>query len=124
MRRMSFALTTEQMRARRKWVTRRLGWAKLQPGTELLAVTKVMGLRKGEVPEVLGVIRVVSVRRERFDQILVDGYGQEEMLLEGFPGRDPQDFLFWFLAREPSIDPDSAITRIQFEHVDVPAGRV
>lgn len=119
---MSFALTTAQMRARQKTVTRRLGWKDLQPGTELLAVTKAMGLRKGQRAEVLGVIRVVDVRRERLDELLRPGpYGEAEMAAEGFPGMDPQTFMLRFFVEH--IDPSDLVTRIQFVHVDaVPGG--
>lgn len=85
MRRMSFSLTTEQMRARTKRVTRRLGWLTLKPGTELLAVEKAMGLRKGEHAVPIGRIRVVSVRRERLDELVNRArpdYGDAEMVLE------------------------------------------
>lgn len=47
MRMMSFALTTPQMLARAKTVTRRVGWATLQPGTVLQAVEKSQGLGRG-----------------------------------------------------------------------------
>ena len=125
MRRISFAFTTAQVRARLKTVTRRLGWATLQPGTELLAVSKGMGLKKGEQAEVLGVIRVVSVRRERLDDLVDPArptYGEEEMAREGFPGMDPQDFMLKFFLEHQ--DPSEPVTRIEFEYVDVPARRL
>lgn len=117
MRRMSFAFTTAQVRARQKTVTRRLGWATLKPGTELLAVSKGMGLKKGERPEVLGTIRVLDVRRERLDEIVNPArgvYGHTEMVREGFPGLDPQDFMLRYFGK---IDPYDLITRIEFEHL-------
>ncbi len=45
---MSFRLTAEQMRARTKTVTRRLGWSSLKPGDIVQPVEKAQGLRKGE----------------------------------------------------------------------------
>lgn len=114
---MSFAHTTAQMRAREKTVTRRIGWQDLRPGTMLLAVEKVMGLRKGQRQEVLGTIRVVSVRQETLGELLrADNYGVEEMALEGFPGRSPQDFVSWLIGCTPGLLPESVITRIEFEH--------
>jgi hypothetical protein len=117
-RNMSFSLTTAQMRARTKDVTRRLGWKNLEPGTDLLAVVKAMGLRKGEQVEPIGRIRVVSVRRERLDELVNPArgsYGADEMRREGFPGMDPQDFMLRFFLEE--IDPDDLVTRIEFQHL-------
>ena len=64
MKSMSFMLTRQAVIDRTKTVTRRLGWDNLKPGDRLYAVTKAMGLKKGEKQERLGVIEVVSVRRE------------------------------------------------------------
>src|SRR5688500_13795271 len=76
---MSFSLTTRQMRARAKTVTRRVGWLKLRPGAELLAVEKAMGLKKGEKVVPIGRIRVLDVRRERLDELVRDDhYGFKE----------------------------------------------
>jgi len=68
MRLMSFAATVPQMRARTKTVTRRLGWTTLKAGDQLLACAKTRGV-KVEDREELGVIEVVSVRREPLDVI-------------------------------------------------------
>lgn len=123
MRRMSFALTTEQMRAHSKFVTRRLGWRDLKVDTELLAVDRVMGFKPGQKAVPLAMIKVLDVRRERLDEIVRPGpYGAEEMRLEGFPGRDPQDFLHWLCARERELLPDSLITRIHFGFLTAPSG--
>ena len=84
MRRISFALTTPQFKARTKTVTRRLGWRDLQPGDELMAVEKCMGIKKGEKQKELGVIRVVSIRLERLDRMLEPEYGFVETKAEGF----------------------------------------
>ena len=117
MRMMSFSLTTRQMRAREKDVTRRVGWKSLKPGTELLAVEKAMGLKKGEKVKPIGKIRVLDVRRERLDELVNPArgvYGQTEMVREGFPGLDPQSFMLQYL---PDIDPNELITRGEFEHL-------
>lgn len=121
---MSFALTAAQVRAQQKSVTRRFAWWDLQPGERLLAVEKGQGLKRGERVVVICPIRVIAVRRERLDEIVRKGpYGPEEMALEGFPGLDPQDFLFAFCARPPYPDPDAIVNRIQFDY-DVPPGWV
>lgn len=118
MRNISFAMTTAQVRARLKDVTRRTGWIGLQPGTLLRAVEKSQGLGRWQKVKPICVIRVVAVRRERLDD-LVDKdrpwYGAEEMGREGFAGLDPQDFMLRYF---PQIDPDQLVTRIVFEYVD------
>lgn len=116
MRQMSFALTTRQIRERIKFVTRRIGWADLKPGTELQAIEKGQGLGKGGKVVKLCVIRVVDVRRERLDELVNPerpGYGESEMILEGLAGEAPQDFILRFVDK---IDPDQLITRVQFEY--------
>jgi hypothetical protein len=113
----SFYLTRAQVLAQTKFVTRRVGWADLKPGTVLQGVEKGQGLKKGEKVVPLCQIRVLDVRRERLDEIVRPGtYGAEEMILEGFPGMDPQDFLFKFVASH-DCDPDSVITRIRFDYL-------
>jgi hypothetical protein len=73
MRRMSFALTTEQILNRSKTVTRRFGWDFLKPGDQVQPIRRGMGLKKGEKQELLGCpIEVVSIRKERIDAILSD----------------------------------------------------
>ena len=120
---MSFSLTTDQVLERRKWVTRRVGWWSLLQGTELRAVQKAMGLRKGERVRELAIIRVVDVRVERLDELVRPGaYGAREMILEGFPGMDPQDFLN--LASFEDHDPSVVVNRIQFEYVGQPWWRL
>lgn len=120
MRHMSFQLTTEQMRARTKTVTRRLGWCDLQPGTVLQAVEKCQGLRKGQRVSKLGVIRVVSVRRERLTDLLHrHDYAAAEMKLEGFAGMEGRAFVEMF-CRANDCFITEYVNRIEFEHVPVP----
>ncbi len=63
MLRMSFFLTTAQVLARLKWVTRRPK-CRLKAGDRFLAVERLQGLKKGEKQKVLALCEVVSVRRE------------------------------------------------------------
>lgn len=115
MRHISFALTTEQVRRGEKTVTRRTGWETLAPGTLLLAVEKGQGLKRGEKVKPIRVIRVKAVRRERLDALTAGyHYGRQEMIKEGFPGRDPQDFVESFADGEEYA---MLITRIEFEYV-------
>lgn len=111
---MSFALTTPQMLARTKTVTRRLGWRDLQPGTLLQAVEKSQGLKKGEKVRKLGVIRVVSVTREPLS--CMDEGRPLECAREGFPDMRPAAFCRMFCAHNGG-DLTQDVTRIEFEHV-------
>lgn len=114
---MSFSLTTEAVRRHEKTVTRRLGWWGLQPGTLLQAVEKAQGLKKGEHVKPLGVIRVVSVRREELQAICAQS---GETAREGFPELDGIGFRNMFMRANacPSWQP---VNRIEFEYVDRPA---
>ena len=140
MRLMSFALTTAQLLDGTKTVTRRVGWAGLRPGDRLLAVRKAMGLRKGESPEVLAEVEVVTVRRERLDAIT-----PADCAAEGFPDKTPEEFVAMFCAHMSIVDraadtgyyapsgryvpdrrkvrPDDWVTRIEFRVVRLLAER-
>src|SRR5689334_9750364 len=114
MRNMSFSHTIEQMLDRSKSVTRRIGWVNVNPGDMLQAVEKGQGLKRGERVRKLGVIRVLSMRRESLGELLRPGmYGFQEMAKEGFPELSVGEFI----ARFFSNDPATLITRIEFEHV-------
>jgi len=116
MRLMSFSMTTAQVYAREKDVTRRDGWFKLQPGTLLCGVEKGMGLKLGEKVVRICVIRVKSNTPERLDRLLDPAYGPEEMRREGFPGLDPAEFVRRFNAR--GIPNHGLVSRIEFEYQD------
>lgn len=140
MRNMSFALTTPQVLARTKTVTRRVGWEFLKAGDLIRAVEKSQGLKKGEKIRELAVIRVVDVRRERLDRMTTDFvYGSDECIAEGFAywAFEPDKFVQMFC--ETHVIPDKRlgppkgrryrppfpmlpmdeVTRIQFEYVDL-----
>lgn len=119
MRNISFALTTDQIRAGTKTVTRRMGWLALQPGTLLQPVRKGMGLKPGEKIERLrGPVRVTSVRREPLNDLLTrPEYGQRECLLEGLPQYTPASFVDFFCRSHTGCTPDSVVTRIEFEYL-------
>lgn len=108
---MSFALTERQLLDGSKTVTRRLGWRGLKGGDEVLAVRKCMGLAKGERQQVLGRIRVKSVRAERLDEITLD-----EVEREGFPDSTVTGFVSMFCAAMKCRHYD-LVTRIEFERV-------
>lgn len=112
MRSMSFSLTTRQLLDGSKTVTRRLGWLFLKPGDRLQAVEKAMGLKKGEHPRVLGVIEVVSVRRE----VLCD-ITPEDVVREGFHGMTAPAFVRMFV-QHMGCNFTSTVTRIEFRKVE------
>lgn len=127
MRHMSFMLTTEQIRARTKTVTRRIGWQFLKPGDLIRAIEKGQGLKKGETVKRLGVLRVVSVRREPLARMLADfDYGALEVQREGFADHpavmgSPHAFAEYFMCAQPAKtrpDVNTPITRIEFEYVE------
>lgn len=115
MRNMSFALTTEQIRNRSKTVTRRLNWMSLKPGQLIRAVVKGMGLRKGQKPEEIAILRIISVRRERLGRMRDGRYGNREVKKEGFE-MTPDSFLRMF-CRHMHCPEDQRVTRIEFRYV-------
>lgn len=116
---MSFALTTPQILAQTKTVTRRIGWSFLQPGDLIQAVEKGQGLKKGEKVRKLSVIRVVDVRRERLDDMVSGSYTHcvSELRREGFPDMPPIGFLSMF-CKANNCTPATRVTRIEFEYVE------
>jgi len=100
-----------------KTVTRRTGWANLQPGMRLLAVRKAMGLKAGEKMQALCEIEVVGVRRQAL--CCIDA---EDCAREGFPHLSPEEFIKFFTAKVKTpgmgarID-EITVTRIEFRKV-------
>lgn len=120
MRNISFMLTTAQIQARTKTVTRRNGWKFLKVGDLLCAVEKSQGLGKGGKIKRLGTIRVTDVRREPLRRMMVDRrYGRIEARLEGFPEMSGAQFAEFFIGSHKGVTPDNLVTRIEFEYVDV-----
>lgn len=112
MKNMSFSLTTRQFRARTKTVTRRVGWSKLRSGERVMAVVKGMGLKQGEHIERLGVIEIVSNRKERLDEM-----PDSDCALEGFPELTAKEFAAMF-CKHMRVKPDFSPNRIEFKYVD------
>lgn len=112
MRRGSFKHTGPQMRGRTKHETRRLTWLWAKPGIRVLAVSQCRGLRKGQSPEVFGVIEIVAVRRERLDAI-----DQAGVIAEGFPELTPAEFVAMF-CRHMRCRPSTKVTAVRFRHID------
>lgn len=116
MRNMSFALTRNQILNRTKFVTRRLGWRFLKGGDLVQACFKCQGLKKGEHPEKLAVIRIRYVTTEML-YIIIKVNGPRECILEGFPELTPTQFMEMF-CRHNKCTPYTIVTRIEFEYVD------
>jgi len=108
----SFSMTEPQFVDVSKDVTRRMGWLRLRAGDRLIAVRKAMGLKPGEKVHRLGIIEVVSVRREPLWNITED-----ECRREGFPDMNPEDFVQFFCEGHQGCSPDSDVTRIEFKRV-------
>lgn len=104
-------MTTQQFIDGEKDVTRRFGWWGLKPGDQLRVVEKAMGLKKGEKMRVLGVIEIVSVRREPLNAIDLD-----DCRREGFPHFGPADFV-QMLVGHYGCDQAAECNRIEFRRV-------
>lgn len=115
-RNISFALTTTQVRKRKKLVTRRLNWLNLKAGEILTGCVKCMGLKPGEKIVRIATIRVVSVRRERLDAMYAEPYGTQEAALEGFPEMTGRRFVQMF-CDHMKVRPATKVTRIEFKYV-------
>lgn len=121
MRNISFALTTQQVRERKKWVTRRLGWLWLveymkthKVGPELQPVVKGQGIPKGGKVEKIGnPIRVTGVRREPLGKIY---QYEDEPAKEGFPELTSVRFVKMFCEHNKCF-PETPVTRIEFEYL-------
>lgn len=111
-RNISFFLTTNQVKNKRKDVTRRIGWDFLKADDNLNACVKCQGLKKGEKIDKICQIKVVSVKRETLRNIT-----QKECAREGFPNMTPGEFVGMFCKSHTGCTPDSVINRIEFEYI-------
>jgi hypothetical protein len=117
-RNISFSLTTPQFRAQTKDVTRRLGWNAVKPGDILQGCEKCMGRKPGEPLVRLGMIEVVSVRREPLMKMTQEPtYGAVECRREGFPRLSPREFVDFFCDSHPGCTPATEVTRIEFKYL-------
>ena len=114
MRNMSFMITPDQIRAKTKTVTRRMGWKNLKPGTLLQPVVKGQGLKKGEqVEKIGGPIRVLSV-----DRVILNQITPQDVYREGFPQMTQREFVTMFKKSHRGCRAGSAVNRIQFEYAE------
>jgi hypothetical protein len=108
---MSFSMTTAQFLEGTKTVTRRLKWDFLKPGDILQGVEKTTCLKKGEKVKRLGLLRVVSVRKEPLNAIT-----KTDCIREGFPNLTTKQFVD-MLSGHYGIAPSTPVNRIAFEHI-------
>lgn len=108
MRLMSFFHTQDQIRARTKFETRRVGWEFARPGMKVDAVLKSMGRKRNEPLVYMGVIEFVEVEREPLNAITPSG-----CVLEGFPDLTPGEFVTMF-CKHMHTWPKKEVTRIRF----------
>lgn len=107
---MSVSLTEQAVVERRKTVTRRLGWRFAKPGDRLTLCRKVMGRKPGEPLVRLAEVELVSVRRERLDEITLGDVGRE-----GFPDWTPAQFIDFF--RFTKAGPATEVTRLEWRYL-------
>lgn len=110
---MSVSLTEQQVVARTKDVTRRMGWLNLKAGDRLTLCRKVMGRKRGEPLVRIVDVEVISVRREPLNTITL-----EDVAREGFPLMLPDEFVAFFCASHKGCQHDSIVTRIEWRYLD------
>jgi hypothetical protein len=124
-RNISFALTTRQLHARTKTVTRRVGrfWVEnLKIGEVVMACEKTQGIKKGELVRICP-IRIVDLGVEHLSLLVRHPpYGAKEVVKEGFPDLTPAEFVAMFLKHMRALkgNADAQIQRIEFEYVCLP----
>lgn len=110
---MSFFITQEQIRARTKDVTRRIGWNFLRPGEIVNACVKCQGLGKGGKIERICQIRILDIMEEELCDIT-----QEDVVREGFPNMTPSEFVEMFVREmNPKYGSRAKVNRIEFEYI-------
>ena len=114
MRNMSFMLTTDQVRARTKTVTRRIGWKDAKPGDMVQPVVKGQGLKKGETVEKIG----GPIRFVRVDRVVLGDITPQDVFREGFQKMTTREFIKMFCQTHKGCRRDTKVMRIEFEYVE------
>jgi hypothetical protein len=109
---MSVALTEARVVDRTKTVTRRLGWLFLRPGDRVTLCRKVMGRRAGEPLVRIAEVEIVSIWRERLEDI-----SPEDVAAEGFPEWTPAQFVAFFRDHMRAFNPAVVVTRIEWRYL-------
>lgn len=110
---MSFSKTTEQVYQRTKHVTRRWGWWDAKPGDRVCAIEKGMGLKLGEKVKRICVIEITDARPDPLCNIT-----KAECVLEGFPGKEPEELIALLLSMKPKKCKSEHPNRIAFKYVE------
>lgn len=110
-RNVSFFETQQQFFDRSKDVTRRIWKRDPKAGDVLCGVEKSQGIPKGGKINKLGLIKVVSIRRERLDVIT-----QNDVRREGFPKWTVTDFITFF-CKMNKCTPDQIVTRLEYRYL-------
>lgn len=113
---MSVSFTEGAVRARRKTVTRRLGWRFLQPGQHVTLCRKVMGRRAGEPLERIAEVEIVSVRREPLAAITAGDIIREGFATAAGYRADRERFLSLF-RDHMKAGPETIVTRIEWRYL-------
>ena len=110
---MSFALTTAQILAQTKTVTRRTGWKTAKAGDVVQPIVKGQGIPKGGKVERIGQpIRFTAVSREVLEDIT-----PQDVFREGFPQMTKGAFIKFF-KQANGCRRTAVVTRIQFEYLE------
>lgn len=108
---MSVAYTEDAVRARRKTVTRRVGWLFAKPGQTVTLCRKVMGRKPGEPLERIAEVEIVDVRREPLWPIT-----PQDVVREGFDHASPARFVQMFMDHMGG-EPEQIVTRIEWRYL-------
>ena len=127
---MSVALTEEAVVARRKTVTRRLGWRFAKAGDRITLCRKVMGRKPDEPLVRLAEVEIVSVRREPLFAMRDEDIPREAVPLRDAFGHPRFDewyddtglptataWVSWFAWAMDCL-PDTDVTRIEWRYLD------
>jgi hypothetical protein len=121
MRNISFSMTTQAFRERRKTVTRRLGWRNLKVGETLMGVEKCQGLKAGEKIVRISAIEVLDTRWEPLWYIINEG--NAGVVKEGFPDIYTFDFIQMFMRHNKrqckELRDETLVNRIEFKYLDL-----
>lgn len=110
---MSVSLTEDQVRARTKTVTRRLGWRSIHVGDRLTLCRKVMGRRNGEP-----LVRICDVEVIHISLVTVSTpVDDQEAAREGFPDWSWDEFVAFF-CEHMKCTPETVVRRIEWRYLE------
>jgi uncharacterized protein YqfB (UPF0267 family) len=118
----SFAWTTPQLLAGKKTVTRRDWSDKYARQFRAGDLVQVYDKSPRAGGKRVAVIEIKSIKLEGLDALRLAVYGPQEMINEGFPGRDPREFAADYFSRP--LKHAGALYRVEFAviELDTPDG--